>query len=115
MPHATNRQSFVCWSLLNPRAALEGQPDVVTPLGGHFDFVCLLVPGDKPQLSQDRGQCVALVPLGQSLDAALGQKPAVVGMAKVCVFERGLHLLVGNQISDGFYVWISAVTFMRHG
>lgn len=86
----------------------------MAPFGGDFDFVCLLVPGDEPQLSQDRGKRVALMPLGQGLDAALGQKPAIVGMAEVGIFERGPHLLVGHQVGDGFYVWISAVELLSH-
>lgn len=101
-------------SWLNPWAALESQPDVMPPFGGDSDFSCLLIPNDKPQLSQDRGNRVPLMPFGQGLDAALGQKPAIVGMAKICVFERGLHLLVCNQIGDGFHARVSAIALMRH-
>lgn len=69
-------------------AAFECEPYVVTALGGDLGLAGLVVPTDQAQLVEDGGERVALVPAGQSLDAALGEQTAKIGMTKIGAVEK---------------------------
>lgn len=83
-------------------------------LGGDLDLVSLAVPADQPQLFQNAGNGVALVPASQSLDAALSQQASIVGVPEVRPVEAGLHLLVGGKISYGIDGGVAAIAGVRH-
>ena len=83
--------------------------------GGDFDLAGLPVPADQPELFQDDGQRVPLMPVSQRLDAALGQQATVIGVTEVGALEHALHLLVSHQVSDGVDARIAPVAFVGHG